>query len=87
MMLLVMQSSPFPYCIFPLRAKYLTQHPILELPLPLFFSQCQRPSLTPIQNSKHNDSVVYFNVYIFPWQTGRQKILHSLDSVCSHFLH
>ena len=47
-----------------------------NLCLPTFVSQCQRPNLIPIQNNRQNYSSVYFNLYIFRYQTGRAEILH-----------
>ena len=48
-----------------LRPKYLTQHPILENPQPMFLPLCERPSFTPIQNGSQNYSSAYLNVYVF----------------------
>jgi hypothetical protein len=47
MKLLIMQSSPLPCYLVPLRPKYPLQHPILQHPKPTFLAKCQRPSLTP----------------------------------------
>jgi hypothetical protein len=45
MKLLIIPSSPFA-CYFPrLRPKYLPQHPIVKNPQPVFFAQCEGPSL------------------------------------------
>jgi hypothetical protein len=49
----------------PLRPKYPPQHPILEHPQPMFLPQCERPSLTPLQNNRQNYSSVYLNLCIF----------------------
>jgi hypothetical protein len=49
---LVMQSSPIPCRLVPLRPKYPPQHPILQHPQSLFLPQCDRPSFTPIQNNR-----------------------------------
>jgi hypothetical protein len=43
-------SSPPCYLVY-LRPKYSPQQPILKHLQPTFFSQCQRPSFTPIQNN------------------------------------
>jgi hypothetical protein len=34
--------------------KYLPQHRIMELPLPMFLPQCERPGFTLIQNNRQN---------------------------------
>jgi len=47
-----MQSPPVPRYLVPPRSKYSTQHLILKHPQPPFLPQCQRPSFTPIQNTK-----------------------------------
>jgi hypothetical protein len=47
MKLLIMRFSPLPCYLVPLRPKYSPQHP-----QPTLLPQCQRPSLTPIQNLK-----------------------------------
>ena len=49
--LLIMQFSPLPYHLDPLRPKYLPQHPTLEHPPPMFLPRCKRPSFTHIQNN------------------------------------
>jgi len=61
--------------LVPLMSKYSPQHPILKHPQPIFLSQCEWPSFTPIQNNRQNYSSAYHNLYIFRLQTGRQKIL------------
>ena len=63
--LLVVRSSPLPCYLVPLRPKYSPQNPTLELPQPTFLSQCDWPSLTPLQNKMHNYSSVHLNLYIF----------------------
>ena len=62
---LVMQSSPLPCYLDPIRPKYSPQHPILEDPHSKFFLQCDRPSFTPIQNNRQSCSSAYLNLYIF----------------------
>ena len=57
--LLIMQLSPLPYYLVPLRPKYSPQHPIFKHPQPTFLPQCERPSFTPIQNNRQNYSSVY----------------------------
>jgi hypothetical protein len=52
--------SPVP--LFPLRPKYLPQHPILEHPQPMFIPQCERSSFTTIQN---NSKIIVLYVLIF----------------------
>ena len=71
-------SSLFPFYFFPLSPKYLPQHSILEHPQPMLFPQSERPSFIPIQPNRWNYISVYFNLYIFGWQTGRQKILFQM---------
>ena len=60
--LLVMQLSPFPCHLVPLRSKYSPQHPILKHPQPAFLPQCQRPGFIPIQNHRKNYSSIYLNL-------------------------
>ena len=48
----IIQFSPFPCYLIPLRPKYVSQHPILKHPQPTFLPQCERPSFTPIQNNR-----------------------------------
>jgi hypothetical protein len=57
---------------------HLPQDPTLERPQPMFLPQCERPNFTPIPNNRQNYSSVYFNIYIFRWQTAGLKILKSL---------
>ena len=49
-----LRSTDHKCCLFPipLRPKYLSQHPILEHPPPIFLCQCERPSFTPIQKQQ-----------------------------------
>jgi hypothetical protein len=47
-----------------LRPKY-SHHLILKHPQLTFLTQCERPSLTPIQNNKQNCSPLYLDLYIF----------------------
>ena len=54
-----------PRLLVSLRPKYSPQHPILKHPQSTFLPQCQRPSFTPIQNTRVNYSSVYINLYIF----------------------
>ena len=57
--------SLFLCSLVPLRPKYFPQHHILTHPQPTFLPQCERPGLTPIQNSRKNYSSEYPNLYIF----------------------
>ena len=50
-------------------------------PQPNFLPQCERPFFTPIQN----DGQIYLKIYIFGYQTGRQKILHWMISSIPDF--
>ena len=45
-----------------LRTKYSPQHPIPKHPQSTFLPQCQKPSLTPIQNNRQNYSSLYINL-------------------------
>ena len=51
-----MQFSSVPCHIVPLRSKYSPQTPILQHLQCTFHPQCERPSFTPIQNNRQNDS-------------------------------
>jgi hypothetical protein len=64
--LFVMQSSPLPCYLIPLRPKYPPQHPILENPQPTFLPLCEWPSFTPIQNNRHLniDSIWIFECHV-----------------------
>ena len=46
---LIMNFSPFPCYLMPLRPKYSPQHPILKEAWPTFLPQCHWPSFTPIK--------------------------------------
>jgi len=61
--LLVMQLSPFPCHLVPLRSKYSLQHPILKHPQPAFLPQCQWPGFTPIQNHGQTYSSIYILIF------------------------
>jgi hypothetical protein len=61
-----------------LRPKLSSSAPYAQTPQSICFLQFQRPSFTPIQNKRQNYSSVYFSLYIFWQQTGRQKILHRM---------
>jgi hypothetical protein len=58
MKLLFMQFSPVSCYFHILRSKYL-QHPVLRCPQPMFFSEYERPSFTPIQNRQSNRRVYF----------------------------
>ena len=60
--LLTVQSPPFPSYLLPLIHKYLPQDPIFKHTEHMFFSQCDRPSFTPIKNESQNYRPVYFNL-------------------------
>jgi hypothetical protein len=49
----------------PLRPKCLPRHPILTHPQPVLLAQCDRRSLTPVQNKRQHYSSVYLDIYIF----------------------
>jgi hypothetical protein len=46
--LFVTLYSSLPCYLVRYRSRYPPQHPILEYPQPVFFSQCERPSFTPM---------------------------------------
>jgi hypothetical protein len=50
MKLLIMQFSLASCYFIPLRSKYSHEHPVLKHPQSMFLSECERPSVTPIQN-------------------------------------
>jgi len=66
MKLLIVQSSPSCHV---LKTKCSLQHPVLKHPQSAFFSQCERPSFTPIQNNTQRYGFVSFNIYIFVQDT------------------
>ena len=43
-----------------------------------FLPECERQSSTPTRNNRQNYNSVYLNLYIFWYQTRRQKILHRM---------
>ena len=53
---LIIQFFSTPCHLVPLMRKYSPQPPILKYPQPTFAPQCDRPSCTPIQNSRENYS-------------------------------
>ena len=69
-----MESSPRPCQLVLIMPHYLPLYPIIEYPQPMFLPQCERPSLTRIQNNRKYYRSVY--IYIFGQQTGKQTILH-----------
>ena len=84
-----MQSSPLPCHLVPLRPKYSPQHPILKHPQPMFFPQCERPSVTPIQSNRQNYSSVY-NFGVAKWKTKKLRLMIAgialLQSALNFFL-
>jgi hypothetical protein len=48
MKLLIMKPSSLLFNLIPLRPCWLSEHPSLEYPWPVFLPQCQRPSFTPV---------------------------------------
>jgi len=87
--LFIIQFSPLPYYLVPLRPKYSPQHTIYKHPQPTFLPQCEWPIFTPIQSKKQNYIVVYLNLYIFwkaNWKTkyfSPNNSKHSPNSICS----
>jgi hypothetical protein len=55
MKFLIMKFSRFNDYRFPLRHKYSLQQSILKHPQPMFLTQGQRPSFTPIQNKRQDE--------------------------------
>jgi len=58
----LMQSPPVPRYLVPPRSKYSPQHLVLKHPQLHFLTQCQRPSITPIQN---NNKIIVPYILIF----------------------
>jgi hypothetical protein len=54
--LLVMQSSPLPCYLIPLRPKYPPQHSILENPQPTFLPQCDHNTYKLLNSGVHKSS-------------------------------
>jgi len=63
MKLFIMQSSPFPCYLVPLRSKYIPQRSILKHSQPLFLPHFERPSSTPIHKNRQNYSCVSSSLY------------------------
>jgi hypothetical protein len=61
---LMIKFSPLPCYLVRLITKYSPQHTILKHPQTTFLPQCQRPSLTPIQNNRQIYSSVWVNKLI-----------------------
>ena len=61
-LLLVMQSHSFRRYLVPPRSKYSPQHHVLKHPQLSFLPQCQRPSFTPIQNTRQ---IMFLYILIF----------------------
>ena len=76
--LLIMQFSSLPLHLAPFSPVYSPQHSILRQSPPMFLLQYERPRFTLIQNNRQNYRSVYLNLYIFIYQTGRQKVLHRI---------
>jgi hypothetical protein len=57
-------SSPLPWYLVPLRAKYLLQHPILKHTQLLFLSQCKTQASHPCR-TKGEIAVLYTIIFIF----------------------
>ena len=58
--LLIMQVSPLPCHLVPLRPKYSPQKPILQHPQSTFLPQCARPIFAPLKNNRQN----YISAYL-----------------------
>ena len=72
--LLIMQFSPLPRHLIPLRPKHLPQHPILKHPVPMFLPRCERPSSAPIQNNRQSYSSLYLNLHVMD-TTSKQHLI------------
>ena len=70
-----MNYPPVPRYLVPPTPQYLSHHPFLKHPYPVFFSQFEETSFTSIQNNKQNCTSVYFNLNIFGLRTGMPKVL------------
>jgi len=57
---------------FRLVAPFLNKVRHRVLPQPMQFPQCERPSFAPIWNNEENYICVYFELYIFGQQAGKQ---------------
>jgi len=80
MNLFLMQSLPVPCYLVPFRRKYLSQHPILPHPQPIFLPECDTPIFTPISNKRHNYVSAYFDIHISWTQIARNDSRNSLIS-------
>jgi len=80
MKLLVGQSSPVPWYLVSLSPKYLAEDSTLIRPMPVFFLQCDRPSFTPIQNSRRIYICVCFNL-VFSGSLGYLALGRKSDFV------
>jgi hypothetical protein len=59
--------------------KYSPQYPILKLPQPKFFPQCERSSLTPIQNNRQNcisHSYTATSIWLIPLRQIAQNLAY-----------
>ena len=52
-----------PVTSYTLTPKCFPQHPVLEYPHPMFFTKCDRPSFTPIQNKRQIYSHAHSNLH------------------------
>jgi hypothetical protein len=62
--LLITRFSPASCHFTLLWSKYSQQHPVLKHPHTVFLPYCERPSFTPIQNSKYIYSIVFPNLCV-----------------------
>ena len=78
---------PFPRYLPP-SSKYSPQHHVLKHPRLRFFTQCQRPSFTTVQNNRKNYSSIYLgslNFWIASWKSkdsAPNDSKYFLTSVC-----
>jgi hypothetical protein len=70
----IMQFSPRDV-YSPFRSKYFPRHSFLKNTQSMYLPQSDRPSFAPIQHNWQNYRSVYFILYVFWYETGRQKIL------------
>jgi hypothetical protein len=74
---IILKPTPFVCYRVPIRVRCLPQDPFLKHPQPTSLPQYDRPSFTPIQNSRQNYISAYFILYIFI-ENWNRKTLHRM---------